>query len=257
MKSVNVAAALFGVAVGLCGLSAHAMTFADYGAVGSAANLDWTQSSSLTSGVLSTPGSGVSTSFSFLSAPLSSLTGLSALFTLTATAPAVDPVDPGLLAGGVAAQKGLTGAFNFSYAGSTPLVVGTHTYLTGATLLHGTFSGAELFGLNFGSTTSLQDAVLSGGVVGFTSDFINFSSTGDKALSLALTSVLPIYGALKGSSLLSFTGVSTGSFASDLSSGGGGGGIPEPAVWAMLLTGFAGVGLVVRRRKGALATVGA
>ncbi|MEK6638484.1 MAG: PEPxxWA-CTERM sorting domain-containing protein [Pseudomonadota bacterium] len=34
---------------------------------------------------------------------------------------------------------------------------------------------------------------------------------------------------------------------------GGGGGVPEPATWAMLIFGFAGVGMSLRRRRGAVA----
>ena len=250
MKAGKLGAILLGAAVGLYVLPAQAMTFADYSAASSSIpNLGWTQSLSLTSGTLSTIGTGADTYFSFLAPPFAALVNLPAVFTLSASGPASNPVNPILLAGGVAAEQNLTGAFNFTYTGSTPLVVGANTYTTGATLLHGTFSGAQILGVNFGSTTSFQDAILSGGSVTFTSDIVGFSAVGDKGLSLELTSVLPFYGALPGQSLLTFTGVSTGSFASDLSSGGGGGGVPEPGVWAMMMVGLAGIGAAVRRRK--------
>lgn len=37
---------------------------------------------------------------------------------------------------------------------------------------------------------------------------------------------------------------------------GGNGGVPEPATWAMLIFGFAGVGAAMRRRRGAVAVLG-
>jgi hypothetical protein len=100
-----------------------------------------------------------------------------------------------------------------------------------------------------GSTGSLQDAIFSGGTVTFTSDITSFATTGDKGLSLEMTSVLPFFGALTGDSLSSFTSVSTGSFASDIASGGGGGGVPEPMTWALMLVGFGSIGWNARRRR--------
>lgn len=258
MKMRNIGSILFGAAVGLYVLPAQAMTFADYSATSSSIpNISWTQSPSLTGGTLSTIGTGANTYFSFLAPPYAALVNLPALFTLSASGPASNPVNPVLLGGGVAAEQNLSGSFDFTYTGSTPLVVGSHTYTTGATLLHGTFSGAEILGLNFGSTTSFQDAILSGGSVTFTSAIVGFSAVGDKGLSLELTSVLPFYGASPGQSLFSFTGVSTGSFASDLSSGGGGGGVPEPGVWALMFAGLTGIGAAIRRRKGQVAIAAA
>lgn len=36
------------------------------------------------------------------------------------------------------------------------------------------------------------------------------------------------------------------------STGGGGGGVPEPATWAMMITGFGLIGVAMRRRSSAL-----
>jgi len=240
---------MFGVASALAiSSAAQAVTFADYSATSSDPNISWTQSTNLTSGALSTTGVGASanTYFSFLTPALSSLSDLQALFALTATAPAVDPAQTGF---GQIAQQDLSGSFSFVYTGSAPLVVGTHTYVTGADLLTGTFTGAEIIGPNCGSTGSVEDAIFSGGTVTLTSDIVKFSPVGDKALSVELTSVLPFLGANAGGSLGSFTAVSTGSFASDIAAGGGGGGVPEPVTWAMMLLGFGGIGMAARRAR--------
>jgi hypothetical protein len=219
---------------------AGAVTFADYSA-NITPNINWTQSGDFLSGSLS--GSG-STYFSFLTSPLAALVNLPATFTLSATG--AGPAQSGL---GQLAEQKLSGFIDFSYAGATTLVVGSHTYATGAKLLHVKFSGAELIGPAGGSTASVQDAALSGGSVSFTSDFTGFSSTGDKALSLEMTSILPSFLALPSSSLNSFSGVSTGSFAADLSSGGGVGGTPEPSAWAMMVLGAGAVGAALRMRR--------
>ena len=247
MRVLSLTAAACGLALCLCAAPVQATTFAEYGASSSDPNLDWTLSSDLTGGSLATTGVGASanTFFSFLTPALSSLSNLSASFTLTATAPSGDPAVSGL---GQTAEQNLSGSFSFVYTGASPLVVGSHTFLTGANLLSGTFSGAEIIGPSDGSTGSVQDAILSGGSVSYTSDIVQFSSTGDKGLSLALTSVLPFFGANPGNALSSFTAVSNGSFASELN-GGGGGGIPEPATWAAMLLGFGGIGLAARRAR--------
>jgi hypothetical protein len=234
-------------AAGLCAAPAQAVTFAEYGATSSAANLNWTLSSNLTSGTLATTGFGASakTSFDFLTTGLSALGNLPATFTLNATTASNDPAVTGL---GQIAEQNLSGTFSFIYSGLTPLIVGSHTFTTGANLLSGTFTGAEIVGPNNGSTGSIQDAILSGGTVTFTSAFEKFSATGDKGLSLELTSVLPFLGAAEDDALNSFTAVSTGSFASDIASGGGAG-VPEPATWAVMLIGFGGIGAAIRRGR--------
>jgi hypothetical protein len=244
MNRITFAATALGLAASLSAASAQALTFADYGAASSDANLDWTQSMSLTSGVLNSTAS-ASAFFTFLAPGLTTLANLPATFTLSAAAPAVDPA---VSAFGQVAEQNLSGAFSFTYSGSTPLVVGSHTFTTGANLLSGTFSGAELVGPANGSTSSLQDAIFSGGSISYTSDFAAFDGTGDKAFSLELTSVLPFFGATAGNALNSFSAVSTGSFASDISTVGGAG-VPEPMTWAVMLLGFGGIGAAARHKR--------
>jgi hypothetical protein len=246
MKAAAVPILALSLAASLSVAAAHAVTFAEYGAVDSNANLEWTLSNSAAGGTLSTTGAGASanTVFTFLTPALSSLADLPARFTLSATA-ASDTV----MAGGQVIEPDFSGTFSFTYTGATPLTVGGHSYTTGANLLSGTFSGAALVGPASGSTAGFQDSSLSGGSVTYTSAIAPISATGDKGLSLELTSVLPLFGAGSGNALGSFTGVSTGSFASDIASNGGGGGIPEPATWAVMLAGFGGIGAAIRSRR--------
>lgn len=238
-----------GLAAGLAGAaSAQADTFADYGATSSSANLAWTQTST-DAGTLATTGTGASaeTVFSFLTPTLSALSDLSALFTLTASSPVA-----AVQAGGLDIQPDVSGTFSFIYQGPT-----TTSITKGANLLSGTFTGASISGPDGGSTASVQDAIVSGGTVTYTSAFETFATTGDKGLSLALTSVLPGLDVGRGGGALSsFAGVSTGSFASDLSAGGSAGGIPEPGVWAMMLVGLGGIGFVARRQRKTMALAG-
>ena len=236
-----------GTAIGLGAASAHAVTFADYGATSSDPNIMWTQSTNLLSGTLATTGDAASadTTFSFLTPTLAALSDLPALFTMTAAGSADDPA---VISNGQVTQPNLTGTFSFIYEGSTPLVVGSKTFTKGANLLSGSFAGADIVGSEGGSTGSLQDAIISGGTVTYSSDFVAFATTGDKGLSVEMTSVLPSLNAAVGNALSSFTAVSTGSFAASIA-GGGGGGVPEPATWAAMLFGFGGIGLAMRRGR--------
>jgi hypothetical protein len=216
---------------------AQASTFADYDASSTAANLSWTETAGV--GVLSTQ-AGTLTSFSFLTPALSGIESVPALFTLSAVSSA-----PAQSVLGLTVEPGLSGGFSFTYAGANPLHVGSQTFLTGANLLSGTFAGAEIEGQTGGSTASVQDEIITGGTVSYASAFTDFAPTGDKALSIELTSVSKF--TVSNGELDSFNGVSTGSFASD---------VPEPAAWAMMLVGFGGMGATMRaRRKRALAAV--
>jgi hypothetical protein len=230
MSSTRLAIAVVGL-MGAAALAApaQAVTFADYSAVGSAPNITFAGAGA--GGVLS---SSAQTDFSFLTLD-PSYTDLAATYTFSGTS-TVAPAS----AYGNDFLTSLNGSFSFIYAGPT-----TASLTTGANLLSGTFTGAQISGLDGGSTASVQDAIVSGGDVHYTSSVLTFAPTGDKAFSLALTSVVPGFIMTHGV-LHDFTGVSTGSFAADLSTGGGAGGVPEPASWALMLIGFAGVGFARR-----------
>jgi hypothetical protein len=111
-----------------------------------------------------------------------------------------------------------------------------------ANLLTLTFSGATLAGAGgsgalFGSEP--------GGSVTYTSDFLDFTGQTEGNFSIGLSSIEPGFGANL------WTADSVGTFGSD--SGNGGGAIPEPATWAMMIMGFGGVGALMRRRRHELA----
>jgi hypothetical protein len=231
MKNQTITALGFSAAVTLVMIApAHATTFADYDASNAAANLFWTETAGV--GVLSTH-AGTLTSFAFLTPALSAVDSVPALFSLSAVSSAPAQSFPG-----VTVEPGLSGSFSFSYEGASPLHVGSKTFVTGANLLSGTFSGAEIEGQTGGSTASVQNEIITGGAVSYTSAFTDFAPTGDKALSIELTSVSK-FSVSKGE-LNSFSGVSTGSFASA---------VPEPATWAIMLTGFGGLGAAMRSNR--------
>lgn len=254
MKFFGIAAIAAGAVAGLLAAGpSQATTFAEYGAADSFNNLQWTQSAAATGGTLSATSATTDTApvfFSFLTPTLLSLAHLQATFSFTGTAPDGSPASS---FAGILAQPNLAGGFSFIYAGAPDLVVDGHTYHTGANLLSGTFGGAAIVGQNGATSGSTLDATSSGGTVNFTSDFLTFMAVGDRSFSLSMTSVLDPLNASAGQSLDSFGAVSTGSFEAAIGGGGGQGGVPEPASWALMILGFGAVGLTLRRRRTAIA----
>lgn len=242
------------VAIAGAAAPAHAVTFADFKAIDSNNNIQWTQSGAGTGGTLSstnaTGGATASVDFSFLTPGLAGLANLPATFSFTGTVPNGTPA---ISTFGFLIQNGLAGAFSFTYAGPTTDIGAIHL-ANGANLLSGTFGGANITGMASATSGGVNDATSSGGVLAFSSDFLSFSGSAIRAYSLSMTSIAdPIFGtpgltASAGQSLASFVAVTTGSFESDVT-GGGNQGVPEPATWAMMIVGVAGVGLALRRRQ--------
>jgi len=250
MKFFGMAAIAAGAVAGLLAAApSEATTFADYSAADSFNNIQWTQSDAGTGGTLSATSATSNSAdvyFSFLAPSLLSLSHLQAKLTFTGTAADGNPATS---FAGILAQPNLAGTFSFIYEGASDLTANGHTYHTGANLLSGTFGGAAIVGQDGATSGSTLDATSSGGTLTFTSDFLTFLATGDRSFSLSMTSILDPLHANPGQSLDSFGAVSTGSFQADISGGGGQGGVPEPATWALMILGFGAVGLTLRRRR--------
>ncbi len=234
-------------------------TFASYGEIGAhpADDMRWVKSAVGTGGELCAtttancahPGS-VAVQFDFLQATLASLGHLSAALTFDATAPNGHPAQT---FAGFLFQPDIAGTFKFTYTGLAPLHVGSHTYLPGSNLLTATvFTNADFFGAKNSTSGSLSADTQTGSTLVYTSDFLDFSSTANRDFAFNLTGISPALGALSGKALTSFDGVSGGSFSSErapivIPS------VPEPATWALMLTGFFGAGVALRRRRAAVA----
>jgi hypothetical protein len=111
----------------------------------------------------------------------------------------------------------------------------------GANLLTLAFTGATLAGSGgagalFGSQPS--------GTVTYSSDFVDFTGQTAGDFSLGFSGITPGF-----STTVAWSADAVGTFASDSANIPGGGGVPEPATWAMMIVGFGGVGALLRRRR--------
>ena len=243
--AARTSAALVALSLGvLASAGANATTFASYRASSVAPNMTL-------SGL--TLSSSAPVLFKYVPPSLSAFGSLAATFSLSAT-------ETGAVAFGPLALGTFDGSFNFTYSGPTR-TVGTLTVTTGQSLLSGTFLGSVFTG--YGSSASLTDSVLGGGLVSYNNNpFLTFDPTGDQSITLGLTSIKPVVHVV-GGVLTDFTSVSTGQFAaagfstSTLSSVHSfsvfSTPTPEPATWALMLTGFGLAGLALRRRRPAVA----
>lgn len=211
--------------------AAGAATFADFSPASSSSNID------LTGLALSANAPVV---FNFLESPaLAAFGDLRSAWTLSAT-------ETGAVAFGPIALGTFDGDFSLIYSGPTQTMGGI-TISTGANLLSGTFLGSVFTG--YGSSGSLVDSTLAGGLVSYTSDFLTFDPSGDQGLSLAFTSITPPVHVVNGR-LTDFTAVTSANFAADSSiSVVGGPGVPEPATWAIMLVGLGGLGATLRMNR--------
>ncbi len=190
---------------------------------------------------------GVGVTFSFLNSLSAFVTNVPAIFTLSATV--VNTPATSMM--GFEIQQNIAGSFSFISANA--ITLGSTTYAAGSNLLSGTFDQSAIFGQGFGTSGSLSGSTTSGSTITYTSDFLNFTNTLDRDLSLSLTSIVSLVAGVNrglnnaaGKSLVSFRATATGSFSSDpapLTPG-----VPEPQTWAMLVLGFGLIGVSARRR---------
>jgi hypothetical protein len=188
----------------------------------------------------STPGSRL-VSFSFLQAALSSVSGVTASFTMLS-----NTVSPAQLMNGFLVQPNLTGAFSF--LSTSAITVGNTTYAVGSNLLSGSFTDVSIAGQVNASSAGYGGSTSAGAAISYTSDFLTFAPNSAYDLSISLTSLAPLLAAVPGNALNSFSAYSTGSFSSEPAPAVNA--VPEPSVWGLMIVGFGLVGVQARRRNG-------
>ena len=96
-----------------------------------------------------------------------------------------------------------------------------------------------------GGTGSTNLSLGNGGVLTYTSGVAGVTPPAGSTAEFAYTllNVTPNFGATSGDALNSFTAKGDGEF--DFT----GGGVPEPATWALMIMGFGGAGVLLRRRR--------
>lgn len=209
-------------------------TFATFTPTSNAANINFTGGAGGTGVVSSAPGSAVT--FRFLDAA-----GTTSVFDVGATFNFLASTVGGIVAGGLGIAPATTGTASFTSTGAV-----NYNGHTGTNLLTAVFRGGAFSGLIGGSVASYVNSQPPSNVT-FTSDFIDFSQTTARDISIAINAINPL---ISGSSsgLSSFDGTASGNFGANLSAGSGSGVVPEPAAWAMMVAGFGLVGAMTRRR---------
>lgn len=109
-----------------------------------------------------------------------------------------------------------------------------------ANLLTASFTDAPLVG--GGSSAVFFDSQPGVGNVVFSSDFLDFSSSTARDFALSFSGLSNGFGSA------TWTADATGTFAAN-SIELPGGFIPEPATWGMMILGFGGAGVLLRRRR--------
>ncbi|TFU01376.1 PEP-CTERM sorting domain-containing protein [Polymorphobacter arshaanensis] len=249
-KRILIASALASSTVAYTPATATVATIAIYNQVVTGSTMRWVRAPSGVGGQLytisssgsTTPGA-ASVDFSFLKPVLAALGPVASKLTLTATSSvAATPVASFL------AQTPVNGSFAFTYAGAAPLTVGFTTYNTGANLLSGTFTNATIVGGTGGTSGSFSASTGAGSIIALASDFLDFSGATNFDFSIGFNAMTSPFGVTNAQKALnSFRGATGGSFGSDSATVTAT--IPEPASWALMVTGFGGLGVALRRRR--------
>ena len=217
--------------------SATNTEFARFLPKANAADVSWVRTA--TKGTITNTASNA-TWFTFdLNPTLSGLGFLSSTLTLSATSTALIPL-------GQLDQPGIGGSFKFTYTGLAPITYKGVTIHTGANLLSGTFSGADIT-TGVGSGGGVGSFLNDNATAVFASDLLTLTGP-NEGFSWDLGSVSPHLVFISGKRLNSFKAVSGGSFFEDIA-GGGGGGTPEPTSWALMVAGFGLAGGALRAKK--------
>ena len=124
----------------------------------------------------------------------------------------------------------------------------TQTLAAGSNLLTLNFN-AKISGDEFGSTATFGASTAAHNYnITYTSDFLDFSSVINKDFSTSFTALTPALTKAVNGSLDSFRATIGGQFSSDpapliVST------VPEPASWALMVTGFMMLGVALRQRR--------
>lgn len=236
------------LALGLCAAASPATaitTIATFGTSLSAANVRWQnvgangQFYSIATSSATAPGA-AAVDFSFLLPSIAPyVTNLPALFSLNATVTA-SPAAPLF---GQLFQGDVTGTFAFTT--TAPLVIGATSFAAGSNLLSGSFTQSLVYGPANGSIGTMLADTGGGSVITMTSDFLDFTGVGAYNINASLSALRPGLSASAGNALQTFIATANGAFASDVPQVIP---IPEPQAWALMISGFAMVGVAARRR---------
>ena len=235
-------------------------TFAQFSAVGQAANVRWVNNGVVktstvsntttgTGGFLYTTATGTGTTpanvavhFEFLQASLASVGPISANFFMDIT---VASGNAATAVGTFRIQNIPTGSFSFT--NKQAFSVNNVTYSVGSNLLTGTFTTGTIFGSSSSGSFSGNSE---DGTLVYTSDVLDFTNTLSRDYSMGFTSITPaIFRSTTGGnkSLRTFRALATGSFSSDpaplvIA-------VPEPSSWLLMIAGFGLIGVAARRRS--------
>ena len=249
-KRVLIASAMVFATTAITPAAAVVAPIAVYNQVVTGSTMRWVRAPSGVGGQLftiassgsNTPGA-ASVDFSFLKPVLSALGPVASKLTLTATSTvAATPVLSYL------AQTPVDGSFAFTYTGAAPLTVGFTTYNAGANLLSGTFTNATIVGITGGTSGNFSASTGAGSIISLASDFLDFSGANSFDFSIGFNAMTSPFGVSNAQSALNtFRAATGGSFGTD--SAAMTATIPEPASWALMVTGFGGLGVALRRRR--------
>jgi hypothetical protein len=177
--------------------------------------------------------------FSFLGDPgVADFTNLAAKLLITG---AVTDTPAGY-DGATYTQTGLSGSFQFVYAGPTTTIDGFNLVSNTSVLFSGTFTNAWIQG--HGGVGGIDVTLSNGGMATFASNYADLSLfdplTDEFAFNLG--SVSPNLGRFNSTSALnSFRASADGKFQAAA--------VPEPSGWALMILGFGAAGAILRQRR--------
>lgn len=255
MRTFALAGLALATALAATPAAAEVETFASFNSTSSARNFNWVGTNSnavfyTTSTATANTAGATAVTFNFLQQPFGGLAGpVSADFLMQGSVTNTNAV----VSGSFISQSNISGSFSFT--STSAFTVGANTYGVGTNLLSGVFTLAEIGGTRNGSSGGFSASTPVASIT-YTSDVLGFFQNSNYDLALSLTSISPKLNATNASNqttgapnkaLRSFRAVVGGQFSSDpLPTTPE---VPEPAVWAQLIAGFALVGVAARRRK--------